>query len=638
MKIAYKDILNYIDGTLPEINEISDKLFQLGHEHSIKDEIFDIEFTPNRGDCLSVFGLVRDLGIFYKIKNKENFYKTKIAEFDFDFENKAENFCPSISFLKINIKSTPRKYKDYLENYFINLDNKKINFFTDVSNYLAYEIGQPTHCYDFEKINGKLVLEEINEDKKFVNLLNDEMNLNGKNYIFSMKSKPINLAGIMGGNSTACSYETKSALIESAYFRPEFIIGKTVKYNINSEAAYKFERGVDPLLNKLALMRFINIVDDHAEIEKVELCSKIYHSEKSKEIIFDPSKIDSILGIEIDEDYYRECFTKLGFKINNNKITVPSHRHDVSNHNDLAEEACRAIGFDNIKKTKFDISSFKKVKSSSKESYLKKMLITNGFHEVINQPFVSDSFENALKVDNPLDQNKSYLRTSLKKSLLENLVFNENRQKDCIKLFEISDVYTKNNDIIKEKKVGIIASGIVGKNYHDFKKRINTAYLNNVLKSISNNESFDIEVIPREIVDSKINNEIIYFEMPIDSLNIQKINLKKKKITFKNLPIFREVSEFPSTYRDLSFASKNIENIKNLESLIDQYSHEYLKEKFIFDYFVNQKTHEVKIGYRFVFQSLMKTLTDKEVEAIRSEIINLAYSIEGIVIPGIENK
>ena len=126
------------------------------------------------------------------------------------------------------------------------------------------------------------------------------------------------------------------------------------------------------------------------------------------------------------------------------------------------------------------------------------------------------------------------------------------------------------------------------------------------MKSISNNESFDIEVIPREIVDSKINNEIIYFEMPIDSLNIQKINLKKK-ITFKNLPIFREVSEF-STYRDLSFASKNIENIKNLESLIDQYSHEYLKEKFIFDYFVNQKTHEVKIGYRFVFQSLMKTL------------------------------
>ena len=170
MKIPYQYIIQSIEEN-PCIEEISDRLFQLGHEHEVENGIFDIEITPNRGDCLSLIGILRDLNVFYNFNRNDDIYSGKIQEFKLDFENCAPKFCPKISFLKLEINKEVHEYKGPLRDYFNDLHLTKNNFFTDVSNYLMYEIGQPTHCYDASKIKDKILLKEINHDLDFETLL-----------------------------------------------------------------------------------------------------------------------------------------------------------------------------------------------------------------------------------------------------------------------------------------------------------------------------------------------------------------------------------------------------------------------------------------------------------------------------------
>ena len=204
MKIPYQHIIQSIEEN-PSIKEISNRLFQLGHEHEIEDEIFDLEITPNRGDCLSLTGILRELNVFYNYNRNDNIYRGTIEEFKLDFENCSPKFCPKISFLKLEIIKEVLEYKGCLKDYFNDLNLTKNNFFTDISNYLMYEVGQPTHCYDANKIKDKILLKEINHDQDFETLHEITIKLTGKNNVFFINEDPINLAGIMGGKNTACS-------------------------------------------------------------------------------------------------------------------------------------------------------------------------------------------------------------------------------------------------------------------------------------------------------------------------------------------------------------------------------------------------------------------------------------------------
>ena len=237
MKIAYSHLVRYIQEN-PTIEQVSKSLFQLGHEHEIDDGIFDMEFTPNRGDCLSINGLLRDLAVFYKVKLNREVFTEKLNKLELEFENLSESTCPKISFLKLEIDQVPETYKNSLDSYFSDLGLNRNNFFTDVSNYLCYETGQPTHCYDASTINGKLIFHEIEKDEEFETLLYKKISLKGKNAVFSLNNDVINLAGVVGGKTTSCSADTKTVIVECAFFKPEAILGKSVKYDILSEASH----------------------------------------------------------------------------------------------------------------------------------------------------------------------------------------------------------------------------------------------------------------------------------------------------------------------------------------------------------------------------------------------------------------
>lgn len=634
MKVAYKHLIQNI-ADKPNISDLSQKLFQLGHEHEINEEIFDLDLTPNRGDCLSVKGLLRDLKLFYDVKVDNNIYENKINNLKIDFTNNVETFCPHISFLKVEIDKIPEIYSDQLEFFFNSLDIKKNNFFTDISNYIAYETGQPTHCYDASTIRNKIILDSLDSKQSFETLTKKIITLDkGEIAFFNDAREIINLPGVMGGKNTACKKETTSVLIECAYFNPEMILGKTLKYSINSDAAYKFERNVDPSCHEYVLRRFLKIIEDHANIINVELYEKSVSHYKKQTVFNDLDKINAILGSDISTQTSIKYLENLGFEVKDDCINVPMHRHDINNVNDIAEEIARGIGYDNIDPIEFKIDLKRNFKRNNKETKIKAILIENGFNEVINDSFASDCNDLSLKVDNPLDSNRGYLRTSLKNSLIKNLSYNERRQKDIVKLFEISDVYFSGpND--KKRLLGIIASGRIDYNFKDFQKKISEKYLANIINNhISTNKILNYEIIPRDNLSSKSKDPIIYIEIEINSSLKVDYELNKNKKNKKNFKYF-PISEFPSSNRDLSFSIKEFKNSIVLQDYLLNYKNKLIRNIFIFDYFHNKKSQEIKIAFRLVFQDINQTITEVQIKNVMNDIIEHTTKIEGVSIPGL---
>ena len=639
MKVAYKHLINFMPSK-PSIEDISNKLFQLGHEHEIYEEIFDMELTPNRGDCLSINGLLRDLSVFYDIAPFDEIYDGDIKPFKLDFINKAPTACPKISFLKIDIEEYTKPYEGLLQDYFNDLNLNKNNFFTDISNYISYETGQPTHCYDSKKINNVISLEMIKGDYEFEPLVGEKIELIGENLAFLEGNNVINLAGIMGGLDTSCSSDTKSVIVECAYFNPEVILGKSIKYNINSDAAYKFERGVDPLCHEKVLRRFIKIVENHANIKNIQIFNKDYLEFSSNSISFDEKKLNKILGTFINKNEIQDYLCKLGFIITDNKIFPPSHRSDINTNNDIAEEIARVVGYNNIQPSPLEIYRLENDHKDSKllEKNIQNHLIENGFFQVINNPFVKNETPNSIKVINPLDSNKKYLRTDLENSLIDNLLYNEKRQHDSVKLFEISNVYFSSSEIKKKKILGIVCSGRVGKNFVDFSKKIDKDYLINLFKSLSSDIEIDPKLIARENLDSKSKNPIVYMEIELDDLKGYGVKSKykaSKKLSNDGFIKYQPISYFPSSTRDLSFSINDDKSYADLIEYILNYKNDLIKEIFIFDFFINKKNNEIKLGVRIIFQSKIATITEEQVNKIMQIMQENTTSINGVSIPGL---
>ena len=634
MKLVYQDLLNFLYEK-PSKQVLSDKLFQLGHEHEIHGDVFDMELTPNRGDCLSLIGLARDLNVFFGISDAVEIYTDNIEKLDIDFENFATDECAKISFLEIEIEKVPSGYKPYLENYFSAIGNNKTNFFTDISNYISYELGQPTHCFDRDSINSKFLLENKEINGTFKTLLGTEITLAGKNCVFSMNEEVISLAGIMGGASTACNPDTKSALIECAYFNPESIIGKSIKYNLTSDAAHKFERGVDIEAQDKALRRFVKIVQDHAVIKSIKLKSFVSKEPEEISIPIDVKKINDILGTQINESKYLSYIEKLGFETNST-IKVPSYRSDIKTQNDLAEEIARVIGYDNIASTPINLERKINNSKTDKVSLIESFLVRNGFSEVINFPFTSIKEKNSIVIDNPLDSNRENFRTSIKESLISNLMFNERRQKDSIKLFEISDIYTKSPDLKQKKVLGIIISGRLANDHINFSKKLDQKYLNQLLNENLDNEYFKVIEIPRSNLNTKKKDKIFYVEVALDDIpDLFFSNLDETENKSVNFVKYIPISEFPSSTRDFSFSITNLSKVNEVIRILENTSDSIIKNSFVFDFFKNDKTETVKLGYRFIFQSNSKTLSDEEINKTVNRIIAPIIELDGVSIPGL---
>ena len=268
------------------------------------------------------------------------------------------------------------------------------------------------------------------------------------------------------------------------------------------------------------------------------------------------------------------------------------------------------------------------------EEKLKVYLADNGFNEVINYPFTTEETKNSIYIDNPLDSNKAFLRTSLLSSLIKNLEYNERRQKDSIKLFEISNVYGVEGSQNQSRKIGIISTGRVDHNYRDFNRYIDKNYITNILSGITDHESY-IQEISRSLVDSKNKTKIYYAEFNIEDINFKFKNESIDKYVNFEESTFKEISNYPCIYRDLSFLVKDSSSIETLFKTLESFEEDILIERFIFDFYEDAKKNIIKIGYRFIFQSKEKTLTDLEVDKVINAIVKSSLATDGIEIPGI---
>jgi phenylalanyl-tRNA synthetase beta chain len=636
MKILYQDLLSFLSYK-PSIKELSEKLFQLGHEHEIHGEIFEMEFTPNRGDCLSLLGLSRDLKPFFGASESKEVFNGDIATLDIDFINESPKDCKKISFLEVEIDKDILEYEPYLDSYFQALDIKKSNFFTDISNYISYELGQPTHCYDSSfLVKNKITFKNISLDDDFDTLLGTTVKLNNKNCIFVNDDKIINLAGVMGGISTACSKKTRKVLIECAYFEPESIIGKSLKYNIVSEAAHKFERGVDIDCHDFVIRRFLKIIQDHAKVKSIKTKTFLHTNQEKISLPINICGINKILGTSLNESEYVTILRNLNISVGE-QILIPFFRHDIRSQNDLAEEVARVIGYNNISNQPINLKKNFNEEGYKKEELIEYHLLKNGFNEVINFPFTSQQEKNSIIIDNPLDSSKDKLRLNLKDSLIKNLLDNERRQKDSIKLFEISDVYEKNIQQINHfKKLGLIVSGRLGNNFRDFSKKLDKRYLSKIINHNLPEELYTIEEINRDNLPTKRKDKIFYVEVLLTE--IPELFYSNVEPLTKNFNVikYKEVSDFPYSRRDFSFLIKDYSKVDLLIKSIESVNDDNLVKSFMFDFYYNKILKEVKIGYRFIFQSSSKTLTEEEVNVSVKKIINPILKIKGISIPGMQ--
>ena len=412
------------------------------------------------------------------------------------------------------------------------------------------------------------------------------------------------------------------------------IIGKTIKYDLLSDAAYKFERGVDICFQDFALRRFIQIVKDHVKVKSISIQTYYNSDFKNKYVEKNYKKINQILGTNIENKEIDDILKKLGFEISD-QIMIPSWRLDIESINDLAEEIARVIGYDNIP------STFLKIKHSvdnknfdSKENLIRKYLINCGFNEIINDPFVDENLSKSISVDNPLDSNRQYLRSNIIGSLLRNLDYNEKRQKESIKFFEISDIYTKTNQVHSSRWLSIIISGRQGLNYKSFNKKLDKQFLSKVLSNLSPN-NFIIKEIDRNSFNSKIKNKIYYIECCIDDINLfdfQENNQEELSFHFKKaLPI----SEFPSSLRDISISFKSKDILEEVIDAVFQTKLKYSKDLFIFDYYNNADKNIMKVGIRFIFQSNRKTLEENEIDSEMLKVYEVLSSYKEVEVPGL---
>ena len=324
----------------------------------------------------------------------------------------------------------------------------------------------------------------------------------------------------------------------------------------------------------------------------------------------------------------------IGFKFNEGEIISPSFRSDILSENDIAEEILRIIGYDNIPKKEFSIN-INKVSNDLIERKFKSYLASYGFTEVINFPFSSFSGNESIKIDNPIDSNKPFMRNSLTDSLIQNTIYNENRNKDSIKLYEISDVYKKNPDLVSERFLTIAVSGRLGNNLKDFNKKLDKEFLIEIFEKLGTDVSKYISEIDRSKYDSKLKTKLYVMEMPFHAIN-QKIDFfDSVEIVKSKDHEYKEISEFPIVYRDLSFKITYEKDIDQFCEKIMNSDTKNLCEIFMFDYF-KDKDNVSKLAFRFIFQSNEKTLTDKEVDYEIKEIIEENIVKDLIEIPGLD--
>ena len=637
------------------------------------DNILEIGLTPNRSDAMSHYGVARDLKAYYDLNSQtskitlpsiNDFESVKIDE-DFEVSVKDTDKCPFYSGLIIkNIKVGPSSKE--LQNKLKSIGLKPINNIVDITNFVMHEIGQPLHAFDLDKIKN-ITVKSVKSNTKFKTLDDNIINLDSDDLMICSNNDPLCLAGIYGGYDSGVSNSTTNLFLESAIFDSVTIRKSSKRHQLFTDASYRYERGVDPEKVLYALKRAsILIKEANQEANISEILIEDNLKVDIKDIYLRYDRIASITGQKIDKETITQILSSLDFEIKGHSedglnIIAPNYRHDVYREIDVIEEILRVYGFNNINvesKISMSIPEIGKNNINKTESLISNNLVGIGFNEIINNsicsPGVNEKFSNqAVNLLNPQGTELSNLRSSLIPNALETVKHNINRQNRNLKIFEIGNTYSINdNNYIENKRLNVTVTGkIFDENWISEFSKSNFYYLKGVAENLLNNlnvSNIKYEVNSDELFEYKLfiynNKNNIGFigelnstytkEFSIDDkihlLNLDLDNIKLKSANVK----YQELSRFPSSRRDLSMILDDNINFEAIKNLAFNVENKILKDVNLFDEYKGKNIEDNKksLAVSFTFNDSKKTLTDKLIDKIMLKLSDKYKTDLGAVI------
>lgn len=628
------------------------------------DYIFEIGLTPNRADAMSHMGVARDLMAGLKQKNI-SYDSIKPNSDDFLVDNNSniitvevenKNKCfqyHGLTISNVSVKKSPVWLINRLNSIGISPKNNII----DATNYVLHDTGQPLHAFDANKINEKIIVKTCKDKTVFKTLDGVERSLDKEDLIICDIDKPLCLAGVFGGLDSGINENTKDIFLESAYFESTNIRKTAKRHNLNTDASFRFERGIDPELGVYALKRVSVLIK---KIAGGEISSNIESFSKTpqdrNEITLNIENLNSTIGEIIPVKTIESILKSLEIIILNKndfeiKMAIPLYRVDVTRPADVIEEILRIFGYNNLKSSNLAFNSkptYNWSNSFKIENSFAKHLTSLGFYEGLNNSLTSrsnneSSFHKPVSIINPLSQELSTLRQSLIHSSLEMISFNLNRQNKDLKFFEFGKVYGLNGEnYIEANRLCVSLNGSVFNENWDTKISPNTFYylkgiVLDLLKTIGVSdieESFLKNNWFSEGIEITKNKKLIVSFGLINDSVLEKLNIDSEvylaefdwdyinEIAYKSPLVYKEIFKYPSSRRDFALLLDESIDFDSIKKIAFKAESEILKSVDLFDFYKGNELEKGKKSYgiSFIFQNDLKTLTDKQIDLVMNKL------------------
>lgn len=627
MKISYNWLKEFVDIKVNP-QKLADDLSLFGHEvESITktngDYILDFKITPNRGDCLSIIGMAREVAALYdkkvKIPNIEIYYQKINKKIDVNISDR--KICTRFTARVIdNIKITesPEWIKKKLKLYGF----RPINTIVDITNYVMIETGQPLHAFDYHKISSGVMNISLSKDGDSLRTLDGKCRqLDKQTIVIKDNQKVYDLAGIMGGASSEVDNNTKTIVLQGSVFSPVYIRSGSKKNKLITDASYRFERGVDPQGTVYAVDRATQIIKKICPNSVVGEMTDTRTNNKKTQIKIDIKRINSLLGTKLSLEQITSYLVRLNIIYRREVAEIPSYRmYDIKIWQDVAEEVARIYGYSKLGRGNISKEKSSPNKYFINKEHIKDILVENGFTEVYSYSFADKklidllnehfkdndliycNLKNCRSVTNSMDSQNKYLRPNIATSLITAVA--KNPWAPETDLFEIGKVYNKGGE---KWQVGIATTRKNGER---------------ILQDIINQFNVSSKTIQEIIVDHpeyKIRKKPFFAVFDLNNANIV---ANKYNLVFPNIQ-YKSISELPPTIRDLAFiVDRRINSQEVAEQIKTLDKHILLTE--LFDEFASDKFGKNKknVAYHVWLQDMNHPMNDREVNKITQKIIN----------------
>ncbi|MBC9795657.1 phenylalanine--tRNA ligase subunit beta [Sinomicrobium weinanense] len=629
------------------------------------DIIFEIGLTPNRADAMSHFGVARDLraGLIQQDIQLEMITPSvssfrvdnRTLRIDVDVQDKA--LAPryaGVTISGIRVMDSPKWLQNRLRAIGITPKNNVV----DATNYVLHELGQPLHAFDAAKIAGnKIVVKTAEPGTKFTTLDDVERELHEEDLMICDAEKPMCIAGVFGGTYSGVTENTTSIFLESAYFNPVSIRKSAKRHNLNTDASFRFERGIDINNVEYALRRAALLIQEVAGGEITSDVVDLYPRKfEDFQVFLHYEKINRLIGQNLPEEVVKSILSSLEIKVNNITeagmgLTIPSYRVDVRREADVIEEILRVFGYNNVKfgeKLNASISNSSRFEDYKIQNKVASQLIAQGFFEIMSNSLTSPKYntlsakikdENNVVMLNPLSNDLSIMRRTLLFSGLEAIAYNINRKQADLKLFEFGNSYHQfGEERVENKHLALFLTGNkTGENWNNPHEKSNFFYAKGIISGVLERLRFedikytpvksdvfsegitfnldkvklvDIGVVNSEILKTfDIKQEVLYADFYWDNIleHLQTDGIK-----------YKEIPKFPEIRRDFALLLDTSVQFSDIYTTARQAERKLLKNINLFDVYEGDKLPEGKKSYAvsFTFRDENKTLTDKQVDKI----------------------